>query len=182
MRVAVVQIGDLTEGDRQIQPDALGRVEVPAQVGGEARQPCCRRPPPFLVQSEGRLVRGECLVRLAGFEKAVGYIVVTLGQLVVITAFVGVSAGERSADGERLLVSPEGFVRLPEGAVRQFHTLAVPDPTVDAARLAQVEARYLETCFRPQAAIEAELAAYRRPPTPPPPPTSRMRPLPDDAP
>ncbi|MGD9890085.1 MAG: hypothetical protein AB7R89_03515 [Dehalococcoidia bacterium] len=76
----------------------------------------------------------------------------------------------------------EAFVRLPDGVVQQFTTIAVPDPPVDAERLAAVEAQYLETCFRPQVEIEAELAAYRRPPTPAPTRTSRMRPLPDDTP
>ena len=65
--------------------------------------------------------------------------------------------------------------------MQRFTTIAVPDPQVDERRLAAVEAHYLETCFRPQAAIEAELAAYRRPPAAPPPRTTRVRPLPDDA-
>jgi hypothetical protein len=76
----------------------------------------------------------------------------------------------------------EAFLRLPDGAVRQFHTIAVPDPAVDPRRLAEVEAHYLESYFRPQTAIEAERTAPRHPPTAPPTRTNRMRPLPDDAP
>ena len=75
----------------------------------------------------------------------------------------------------------QALIHLPAGVVRQFTTIAVPDPQVDEERLAAVETHYLDTLFRPQAAIEAELAAYRRPTTPSAPPTTRMRPLPDDA-
>lgn len=68
----------------------------------------------------------------------------------------------------------QAFLRLPTGTVRQFTTLAVPNPQVDPKRLAAIEAHYLATYFREQAQVEAQLAQHR--PTQPPSPT-RSEPL-----
>ena len=40
------------------------------------------------------------------------------------------------------------FVRQPSGQVVKMQSLPLPDPTVDPARLAAIEAHYLQTCFR----------------------------------
>jgi hypothetical protein len=51
--------------------------------------------------------------------------------------------------------------RSPRHTVK-VRPVPVPNPQVRADELAAVEERYLATCFRPQAEIEREIAAYRR--------------------
>lgn len=57
----------------------------------------------------------------------------------------------------------QAFAKRPGGQVAQVRTLDMPDPALDPARLATVEARHLDQHFRPQAAIERELAAQHAP-------------------
>lgn len=55
------------------------------------------------------------------------------------------------------------FRTRPPRRVVQMTPLHIPDPTVSPEELARVEEHYLATCFRAQAEIEREIAAYRRP-------------------
>jgi len=53
----------------------------------------------------------------------------------------------------------EAFLRLPGDRLYRMQTLNVPDPVVPAGRLAELQQEYLNRYFRPQAAIEADMAS-----------------------
>jgi DNA helicase HerA-like ATPase len=68
---------------------------------------------------------------------------------------------ERQVQAIQDLRAREAFIRPPTGAAVQVRTLPMADPVVDAQVLAAVEQRYLALYFRPQQAIEQELARLR---------------------
>lgn len=53
------------------------------------------------------------------------------------------------------------ILRRPNGRVAAIEAMYVPDPKVDPGHLAEVEARYLDACFRPQEEVAAIISAYR---------------------
>lgn len=74
---------------------------------------------------------------------------------------------ERWVQALTTLPPQQAFLRQPGGQVTSFRAQPLPDPVVDPRRLAAIEAAYLKTYFRPQAAIEAELATLRARTDPP---------------
>jgi hypothetical protein len=60
----------------------------------------------------------------------------------------------------------EAFVKRPNGQVAKIQTLSIPDAKVHPTLLAAITEAYLKTYFRPQTAIEQELARYRASTTP----------------
>jgi hypothetical protein len=75
---------------------------------------------------------------------------------------------ERHVQALQDLPPRHALMRLPGRGTVRAQTLPTPDPVVQADALAQVKAQYLARCFRPQAAIAAEQAAYRAALAPPP--------------
>lgn len=61
------------------------------------------------------------------------------------------------------------FVKHPSGQVVKMQSLPLPDPVVDPARLAAIEAHYLQTCFRhvPLRRVPEAVVFARRQPTRP---------------
>lgn len=55
------------------------------------------------------------------------------------------------------------FIRTPQGAVTRVKTLGMPDPSVAAAELAAVEARYLQTSFHDRTALNRAVSAPASP-------------------
>ncbi|MDQ5853258.1 MAG: type IV secretory system conjugative DNA transfer family protein, partial [Chloroflexota bacterium] len=56
----------------------------------------------------------------------------------------------------------EAFIRMPDSQLYQMRALSVPDPVVDEHAVTEIEEAYLAKYFRPQAAIEADIAATLR--------------------
>lgn len=53
------------------------------------------------------------------------------------------------------------LVRTQSGSITHLHTVPFPDVAVDRDRLAQIQERYLQTYFQPQATIEQALARQK---------------------
>lgn len=89
---------------------------------------------------------------------------------------IGMAEGwERWTQALQDLPPRHAYLRTKAGAVTKLRTLNIPDPDVDPAKLAAVEAHYLDHYFRPVAAIEADLATRRAPAPGASPPTRRTR-------